>query len=528
MGMRAPLRPVFQCAFRLFLIAATILPLPFIPGLEIYSARAQYIPPPAAQTFAPAAPVTEAEAAPGRRSPRSRATRAPAAEAATEDARPQRSSRATRAAERRAARAAAKEEARQAAAEKRKAALEAKRAAAARAADARQAKSRPSAQDRKPETSSSFAAPAAGGAGAAAAAAAAAATTGDEQSQPTTSEIVVMAGEANTTAARSIAEVASVIARSGVRVRAELGKISLERLTDPDETKSADLAIMQTDALDEARKSGGPALLRQLNFVARLYNQELHLVAHGSIGSTADLNGRKVALGSPDSPGGRTGRLLLERMGVKAEIVVATQQEAIEQLRRGEVQAAIFVGGKPVPALRDLKIAGLHFLSIPYKGAMQDFYFPAQITRADYPDLVTSNANVDTVAIGTVLVALDARPGTKRYQNLTRFTDAFFDSFPALREAPHHAKWREVNLAADVPGWRRFLPAQRWLDRAPAISDQRMTDQRAPDAVRAATTDRMNDFKSFIQSRPDLGKMPAAEQEKLFKEFQRWNKDTRR
>lgn len=425
------------------------------------------------------------------------------------------STRASRAAERRAARATARKEAAEAKAAEARQAAEAKQAAEARRARARQA-----ADPREPDSKSSFAAPAAAGA---AGAAAAMASRGESAAQTATDEIVVLAGEAQTTNARSIAEVASVVEKSGVRLRVQLGKISLEQLTAPDETKSADLAIMQMDALDEARKNGGPALLRQLNFVARLYNQELHVVAHGSIGAIEDLNGRKVALGDADSPGGRTGRILLDRLNVKAEIIVATQQAALDQLRRGEVQAAIFVGGKPVPALRDLKIAGLHFLAIPYKGAIQDLYFPARITAADYPELVRPGAEVDTVAIGTVLVALDARPGTKRYQNLTRFTEAFFDAFPALREPPHHAKWREVNLAADVPGWRRFLPAQRWLDKAPAIPDQRVTD-----AVRRTNPEQSDEFKTFVQSRPDVAKMSGHDQEKLFKEFLRWNKETGR
>ena len=32
-------------------------------------------------------------------------------------------------------------------------------------------------------------------------------------------------------------------------------------------------------------------------------------------------------------------------------------------------------------------------------------------------------------------------------------------------EGLDHPKWKEVNLAANVPGWIRFQAAQEWLDR---------------------------------------------------------------
>src|SRR5262249_61407503 len=40
-------------------------------------------------------------------------------------------------------------------------------------------------------------------------------------------------------------------------------------------------------------------------------------------------------------------------------------------------------------------------------------------------------------------------------------------SFPKIamsQRPPRHVKWREVNLAATLPGWKRFDAAQAWLD----------------------------------------------------------------
>ncbi|MDB5651888.1 MAG: hypothetical protein JWL62_3408, partial [Hyphomicrobiales bacterium] len=332
----------------------------------------------------------------------------------------------------------------------------------------------------------------------------------------------VLAGEAQTTTARSAAEIAALVEGAGITLRPELGKISIDQLASPDGGSDADLAILQSDALDDARKSAGPELARKLSFVARLYNQEIHVVARPGIATFTDLAGKKVAVGSADTPGGRTAALLFERASVKPQTVVTDQKTALEKLGRGEVDAAVFVGGKPVPAIAEMTIGGLHLVPIPYKGPMQDFYYPAQITAADYPGLVKPDANVDTVAIGTVLVALDAKPGSARYKNLTKFTDAFFGGFAGLRDATHHPKWREVNLAADVPGWRRFIPAQKWLDHPPAPREPRVSD--ALKKV-APPPQRLEQFNSFVDSRPDLGTMSSTDQEKMFKDFLQWNKE---
>ena len=45
------------------------------------------------------------------------------------------------------------------------------------------------------------------------------------------------------------------------------------------------------------------------------------------------------------------------------------------------------------------------------------------------------------------------------------FVDQFFTKFNEFQKAPRHPKWREVNLAAQVPGWKRFDAAEEWLAR---------------------------------------------------------------
>ena len=47
-----------------------------------------------------------------------------------------------------------------------------------------------------------------------------------------------------------------------------------------------------------------------------------------------------------------------------------------------------------------------------------------------------------------------------RHRKVTGFVDAFFGNFDAFLRPPRHPKWREVNLAARVPGWTRLRSAE--------------------------------------------------------------------
>ena len=63
------------------------------------------------------------------------------------------------------------------------------------------------------------------------------------------------------------------------------------------------------------------------------------------------------------------------------------------------------------------------------------------------------------------MLAVYAWPqGSERYKRLTRLIDYLFERLPRLQtEAGYHHKWKEINLAANVPGWHRFRPVQERL-----------------------------------------------------------------
>jgi len=298
------------------------------------------------------------------------------------------------------------------------------------------------------------------------------------------------------------------------RVLPVIGRDAVEGLIDLKALRGIDVMVAQTDVLAAAR--GNPALATaatSFTYVAKLNDAPLHVLARAEVHGLADLAGKRV-----DFIGGArvTGPAVLDLAKVKVEPVFDGSALALQKLAAGEVAAIAYVATKPTPLFGTLTGDGLHFLAIPMTPALADAYVPAQLTAEDYPRLVAADAPVDTVAVGTALMVANLPTSTERYRNIATFVEAFFTQFPRLQEAPHLAAWREVNLAADLPGWRRFGPADSWLKRN-AVAAASPVDPAELHAI----------FGKFLDQRSRLaGGQPLSPQEKdqLFDQFQRWQR----
>ncbi|MFC7607350.1 TAXI family TRAP transporter solute-binding subunit [Teichococcus aestuarii] len=83
---------------------------------------------------------------------------------------------------------------------------------------------------------------------------------------------------------------------------------------------------------------------------------------------------------------------------------------ALEQLRRGEIAAMIYVAGKPARLFSGLETgAGLRFLPLPATPAMLQTYQRARLSAADYPRLIGGGEAVETLSLGAVLAVYAGR-----------------------------------------------------------------------------------------------------------------------
>ncbi len=148
---------------------------------------------------------------------------------------------------------------------------------------------------------------------------------------------------------------------------------------------------------------------------------------------------------------------------------------------------------------------------------MQEDYLPATLTHEDYPGLIPEGQTVDTIAVGAVLAVFNWPPNSERYRRVAKFTEALFKNFDKFLDKPRHPKWKEVNLAAELPGWERFGAAKELL--AANTRDQ------------AAGQDRLRqDFAKFLtNSAPQETAATMTEQRRddLFRKFLEWQSTQR-
>jgi TRAP transporter TAXI family solute receptor len=318
--------------------------------------------------------------------------------------------------------------------------------------------------------------------------------------------ITIVAGNLDTTALAAAADLAAVLDDGEtLHVLPALGRGGAWNIRDVRSLKSVDLAIVQSNLLDRFRKSGeiGP-LDEKLVYVAKLFNEEMHVIVRADSGLTSiqQLAGKTVNVGEVDGSTALIAHDIFARLGIAVREVNLSQADAIEMLKAGRIAASMLVAGKPAPAIAALP-EGMRLLAVPFARPLQDDYLPASLSSEDYPDVVGPGQRIETLAVGSALVAYRWPKDSDRYRRIEKFVAAMFSRLADLQAPPHHPKWREVNLAATMPGWARFAGAEDWLKTQSGMDE--------------ADRDPFELFLSTRNARP----ASSEEREKLFREFLR-------
>ncbi|HSV24402.1 MAG TPA: TAXI family TRAP transporter solute-binding subunit [Xanthobacteraceae bacterium] len=230
--------------------------------------------------------------------------------------------------------------------------------------------------------------------------------------------------------------------------------------------KGVDIGLTQLSVLNSFRNSNQTLgkYDDKIVYIGKLFNEEVHLIARSEITSIEQLNGRKVNIDEERSGTTQTMRDVFKRLGIKVEEVNVTQGQAFEKLKSGEIVATAYVAGKAAKLISNLKFErGMHFLQVPYSSEIAAEYLPTDLTHDDYPDLIPAGQTIQTIADEVILIGYNWPKNTDRYRRVQRFVEAFFPKIEEFWKAPNHPKWREVNLAVTVKGWKRFEPADEWL-----------------------------------------------------------------
>ena len=290
----------------------------------------------------------------------------------------------------------------------------------------------------------------------------------DTQVVPPTSVLGIVSGGLSGTYIRIANDVATVFAAKvpEFRVLPIVGRGSLQNMSDILNVRDVDIGIVQSDVLQFLRqKPSLSTLTNNISYLAKLYDEEVHILGRDDIASAAELTGKRVSVDALGTGTFLTASVVFEALGVKPIINHDDPEVALAKLKRGELDALVYVTGKPARLFSDVGSSKLHFLAIPLNPALLQTYLPTRLTHADYTSLVPEDSPVETVAVGAVMAVYNWAPGSERFTRLSRFVDSFFDNLGELQQPGRHPKWKQVSLTAQVPGWSRFRGAQSWLAR---------------------------------------------------------------
>lgn len=273
--------------------------------------------------------------------------------------------------------------------------------------------------------------------------------------------------------------------------------------------RGVDVAIINSDSLAQFKELV-PNIQKRITYILSLFPSELHIFVRPEIKTLDDLKGKKVNFNTPGTAAAYSGPLIFDQLKLDVNKTFIPHQVALEQMRsgQGDMEAVVFITSKPVDAfLRGKWEPGFKFLPVPLGDS--EFYLPSTLTSSDYPQLIPQGQEIPTIAIPTILAAFNWQKNSDRYRRVARLTDYLFNRLETLQGPGFHPKWKDVNLAAKVPGLDRFPAAQEWLD-GHAVSKVAAGpgDVGGGSSARAGTGDAP----------------PTAEERQLYREFLEWRR----
>ena len=228
--------------------------------------------------------------------------------------------------------------------------------------------------------------------------------------------------------------------------------------------KGVDAGVVYTDVFDEfKREEKIKNIDKRINYISHLFLSGVHVLVRPEIRELKDLEGKKFGFQGRGTGVSVTSAILFNRMGINVEPVYITNNQALEQMKTGEMHGLIYLVSKAHPSLTSIDPKwGFHLLSIPYE-KFTDYYVPLTFENSDYPNLVKPGEQIEAMAVPAVLAVYNWPKGSDRFRKVARFIEYYFDRFEKFKQPPFQKEWKEINLAATVPGWTRYWYADQLL-----------------------------------------------------------------
>ena len=333
--------------------------------------------------------------------------------------------------------------------------------------------------------------------------------------------------------AQMLHELAAALNKTGtLRILPILGDGGVQNVNDILYLRGIDMGLVRFDMLDLVRAQNTfGAIEKRLRYVAKVFDEEIHLIARAEIGSIEELSGRRVNFGDPGSGTFERADRIFRSLEIAAVPVSYSTSQAIEKVRSGEIAATVHVGPKPSPLVRQLdSTEGVRLLSVPAVPGLENLYKRTTFGHTDYPDLIAQGETRDTISVETVLTVYRWAKPNERSEKVDIFVKAFFDRLAEVQEPGRHPKWREVALLSEVPGWRRLASAEKWVKTA--VATQSIQQEQPTASVSKPLRRQFEAFMSYLrqtqlaqqqrQASPEPTSASDRNLEELFTNFLRW------
>jgi len=314
--------------------------------------------------------------------------------------------------------------------------------------------------------------------------------------------VSIIAGSPEETYLDITHDLAVVLNDDNLRILPIVGMGGAQNIRDVLYLKGVDIGITSTQMLRYFASTGelSTALDQRLNYITRMFPEEMHVVAGRGVKTIEELNGKKVNFSDSGSSTQITARDVFGLLGIAVNEVNLSQADAITAIKNGEIAATVVFSGKPAGIFSHVSANdNLHLLEIPITRTLENVYSPAQLEQTLYPNLIDKGQTIQTIAVDAVLITNNWQPASDRYRRVAKFVEALFSRFAEFKKPPRHPKWQEVDLSKELPGWQRFPAAQELLQQA-----------------------KFDEFRAKFHG-GSVAAQSATEKQRLFREFREWS-----
>lgn len=230
---------------------------------------------------------------------------------------------------------------------------------------------------------------------------------------------------------------------------------------------TCDLAIVQEDVFQYLRDNAGSSATNlqgavRMERAMSLYFETVHLLVSKTSGITtmADLNGKKVNLGQPDSGTYVTAKTILNTYGSAISMTESNTApaDAVALVNAGTIDATFYVVAAPAAKLNDTALTNVNLIAaIPNAGSGVFAYDAITLAANTYPWQTAAVTN--NLSVRSVLAITSKIDQTK----LASFIDAAFANMSAYATA-YSPKWSELSKADNLKSM--LLSPVAWSDAA--------------------------------------------------------------